>query len=160
VLEEQAFDARLHDRSAFQCDEPALDEYLRKYAVQQSANCLCSVFVLIDDASPSKILGFYTLSAAQLGTDQLSDAEKKKLPRYPIPCFRMGRLARSIEHRGGGIGAVLMGLAVDRCLKARVHVGAYALLVDAKSEKASAFYQHYGFKVCGDSPMSLYLPLG
>ena len=72
----------------------------------------------------------------------------------------MGRLARSIEHRGGGIGAVLVGLAVDRCLKARVHVGAYALLVDAKSEKASAFYQRYGFKVSVDSLMALYLPLG
>lgn len=160
MLEEQAFDARLHDRAGFQCGEPALDEYLRKYAVQQSAKGLCSIFVLIDHASPSKILGFYTLSAAQLGTDQLSDSEKKKLPRFPIPCFRMGRLARSIEHRGGGVGAVLLGLAVDRCLKARVHVGAYALLVDAKSEAASAFYQHYGFRVCVDSPGSLYLPLG
>ena len=160
MLEEQAFDARLHDRSGFQCGEPALDEYLRKYAVQQSAKGLCSIFVLIDDASPSEILGFYTLSAAQIDTDQLSDAEKKKLPRYPILCFRIGRLARSLEHRGDGMGPVLIGLAVDRCLKARVHVGAYALLVDAKSERASAFYQHYGFRVCSDSPMSLYLPLG
>ena len=160
MLEEHALDARLHDRASFQCGEPALDEYLRKYAVQQSAKGLSSIFVLIDDASPSKILGFYTLSAAQIGTDQLSDVEKKKLPRYPIPCFRMGRLARSNDHRGGGLGAVLLGLAVDRCLKARVHVGAYALLVDAKSEKASVFYRHYGFRVCVDSPMSLYLPLG
>ena len=72
----------------------------------------------------------------------------------------MGRLARSIDHCGGGIGAVLMGLAVDRCLKARMHVGVYAMLVDAKSEEASAFYRHYGFRVCLDSPMSLYLPLG
>ena len=160
MLEENALDARLHDRASFQCGEPALGEYLRKYAVQQSAKGLCSIFVLIDDASPSKILAYYTLSGAQIGTAQLSEVEKKKLPRYPIPCFRMGRLARSIEHRGGGVGAVLMGLAVDRCLKARVHVGAYALLVDAKNEEATAFYRHYGFKVCADSQMSLYLPLG
>ena len=160
MLEEHSLDARLHDRASFQCGEPALDEYLRKYAVQQSAKGLSSIFVLIDDANPSKILGFYTLSAAQIGTDQLSDAEKKKLPRYPIPCVRMGRLARSIDRRGGGLGAVLLGLAVDRCLKARVHVGAYALLVDAKNEEASVFYRHYGFRVCADSQMSLYLPLG
>lgn len=160
MLEEHVLDAKLHDRATFQCGEPALDAYLRKYAVQQTAKGVGWVFVLIDDASPSKLVGFYTLSAAQLGTDPLSDAEKKKFPRYPIPCFRMGRLARSMEHRGGGIGAVLMGLAVDRCLKARVQVGAYALLVDAKSEKARAFYRHYGFRVCADSPMSLCLPLG
>ena len=159
MLEEHALDARLHDRASFQRGEPALDEYLRKYAVQQSAKGLSSIFGLTDDASPSKISGFYTLSAAHIGTAQLSEAEKKKLPRYPIPCFRMGRLARSIDHRGGGIGAVLIGLAVDRCLKARAHVGAYALLVDAKSDEVSAFYRHYGFRVCLDSPGSLYLPL-
>jgi GNAT superfamily N-acetyltransferase len=160
VLEEHALDATLHDRANFQCGEPALDEYLRKYAVQQSAKGIGSVFVLVDSAQPRKILGFYTLSAAQLGVAPLSDAERKKLPRYPVPCFRMRRLARSIEHSGAGLGGMLVGLAVDRCLKARAHVGAYALLVDAKNEKAKAFYQHYGFKACVDSPMALYLPLG
>jgi GNAT superfamily N-acetyltransferase len=160
VLEEQALDARQHDRAGFRCGEPALDDYVRKYAVQQSGKGISSVFVLVDDARPSTILGFYTLSAAQIGTGQLSEAEQKRLPRYPVPCFRMGRLARSLECRGTGIGAVLIGLAVDRCLKARAHVGAYALLVDAKSDAANAFYQHYGFTACADAPMTLYLPLG
>ncbi|MDP2367578.1 GNAT family N-acetyltransferase [Rhodoferax sp.] len=160
MLEEQALDASRHDRTDFQCGEPALDEYLRKYAVQQSAKGITSIFVLVDDVRPSKILGFYTLSAAQVGVEHLGDAERKKLPRYPVPCFRMGRLARHIECRGTGMGTVLMGLAVDRCLKARSHVGAYALLVDAKDERAKAFYQQYGFTVCSDSPMALYLPLG
>ena len=160
MLEEQALDARQHDRAGFQCGEPALDAYLQKFAVQQSSKGISSVFVLVDDAQPGKILGFYALSAAQIGTEQLSVAERKKLPRYPVPCFRMGRLARSLDSRGTGIGAVLMGLAVDRCLKARAHVGAYALLVDTKNENARAFYQHYGFVACADSPMTLYLPLG
>ena len=160
MLEEHALNATLHDRANFQCGEPALDEYLRKYAVQQSAKGVSSIFVLVDSAEPRTILGFYTLSAAQLGVAQLSDAERKKLPRYPVPCFRMGRLARSIEHCAAGLGGMLVGLAVDRCLKARAHVGAYALLVDAKNEKAKTFYQHYGFTECVDSPMTLYLPLG
>lgn len=160
MLEEQALDAHLHDRQAFQCGEPALDEYLRKYALQQSAKGLSAVFVLVDSAQPRKILGFYTLSATHMGAEQLSTAERKKLPRYPIPCFRMGRLARSADSAGTGLGAILIGLAVDRCLKARTHVGAYALLVDAKSEKAKTFYQHYGFTPFADSPMALYLPLG
>lgn len=160
MLEERLFNAKLHDRSGFQCGEPALDDFLHKYAVQQSAKGICSIFVLIDDAAPREILGFYTLSAAQISVDQLSDTERKKLPRYPIPCFRMGRLARKIETRGHHLGELLVGLAVDRCLKARAHVGAYALLVDAKNDKAKSFYQHYGFIACADSPMTLYLPLG
>ena len=160
MLEEQVFNAQLHDRTGFKCGVPALDDYLHKYAAQQNAKGICTVFVLVDDAAPSKILGFYTLSAAQVGVQQLSDVERKKLPRYPVPCFRMGRLARSIESLGTGLGEVLMGCAVDRCLHARSLVGAYALPVEAKGEKAKSFYERYGFIPCVDAPMTLYLPLG
>ena len=157
MLEEQVLDARLHDRAGFHCGVPALDDYLHKYAAQQNAKGISTVFVLVDDAAPSKILGFYTLSAAQAGVQQLSDTERKKLPRYPVPCFRM---ARAIESRGAGLGEVLLGCAVDRCLHARTLVGAYALLVDAKDEKSKSFYEGYGFISLADTPMTLYLPLG
>ena len=160
VLEEQILDARRHDRAAFRSGEPALDAYLHKYALQQAAKGISSIFVLVDDALPERIHGFYSLSAAQIDAQQLGDADRKKLPRYPVPCFRMRRLARDMQHRGIGVGAVLIGLAVERCLKAKAHVGAYALLVDAKNAKAKAFYQHYGFVACQDAPMTLYLPLG
>ena len=159
MLEEQVFDVSRHDRTEFHCGVPALDDYLKKYAAQQSVKGISTVFVLVDDAAPSKILGFYTLSAAQVGVEQLSRAESKKLPRYPVPCFRMGRLARDIERRGAGFGEVLIGCAVDRCLHARSLVGAYALLVDANDEKAKSFYERYGFVPCVDAPMTLYLPL-
>lgn len=160
MLEEQVFDSKRHDRAAFRCGEPALDDFLKKYASQQAEKGICSIFVVVDGACPSAILGFYTLSAAQIGVDQMSEADRKKLPRYPVPCFRMGRLARTMESRGIGLGEILIGLAVDRCLRAKTHVGAYALLVDAKHEKARAFYQNYGFIRCSDSPDTLYLPLG
>ena len=160
MLEEQVLDVRVHDRAAFRCGVPALDDYLHKYAAQQNSKGISTVFVMVDEAVPSKILGFYTLSAAQIDAQQLSDTERKKLPRYPVPCFRMGRMARDIESRGAGLGEVLIGCAVDRCLHARILVGAYALLVDAIDEGAKAFYERYGFVPCADAPMTLYLPLG
>ena len=160
MLEEQVLDTKRHNRAGFQSGEPALDVFLHRYAAQQSAKGFASIFVLVDDQQPGRILGFYTLSAAQVDVNQLSALERKKLPRYPIPCFRMGRLARNIECRGTGIGEILLGLAVDRCRKARTQVAAYALLVDAKNEWAKSFYQKYGFLSCSDSPMTLYLPLG
>ena len=139
---------------------PELDDYLHRFAAQQSAKGVSTVYVLVDDAQPSVILGFYTLSAAQVDSPQLSAVDRKKLPRYPVPCFRMGRLACHADSQGRGLGKLLMGCAVDRCLQARRLVGAFALLVDAKNEKAKAFYQHYRFSACTDSPMTLYLPLG
>jgi GNAT superfamily N-acetyltransferase len=148
------------DRSAFDCGVPALNEFLHKYALQQSKKGVCTVYLLIDQRQPAEILGFYSLSAAQVEAARLSVAAQKKLPRYPIPCFRMGRLACSATHQGKGLGRILLGLAVERCLQARLQVAAYALLVDAKDEQAGRFYAHYGFTALQDLPLSLYLPLG
>jgi predicted GNAT family N-acyltransferase len=72
----------------------------------------------------------------------------------------MGRLACRTDQRGLGFGKLLLGCAVDRCLKARQQVAAYALLVDAKDDVAKAFYVHFGFKTFLDAPLTLYLPLG
>lgn len=158
--EEQALDSAHHDRAGFSCGVPELDVYLHRFAVQHSRKGVSTVHVLVNTARPGLILGYYTLSAAQVDVLQLSDADRKKLPRYPVPCFRMGRLACRADQRGQGLGKLLMGCAVDRCLQARRQVAAFALLVDAKNQQAKTFYQHYGFTPCTDSPMTLYLPLG
>jgi uncharacterized alpha-E superfamily protein len=86
VLEEQVLDAKRHDRTAFRCGVPALDDYLHKYAVQQNAKGISTVFVLVDDAAPRSILGFYTLSAAQVDVQQLSETSAKNCPatRYRV----------------------------------------------------------------------------
>jgi hypothetical protein len=84
------------ERSCFDCGVPALNEFLHKYAQQQSKKGVSTVYVLVDRRDPAHILGFYSLSAAQVEATRLSAAAQKKLPRYPIPCFRMGRLAYAL----------------------------------------------------------------
>ena len=160
MLEEQPLNPDLHDRAGFSCGISELDDYLHRFAVQHRRKGVSTVHVLVDTEKPSLILGFYTLSAAQVDIAQLSDVDRKKLPRYPIPCFRLGRLACRMDHRGRGLGKLLIGCAVERCLQARKQVAAFALIVDAKSPEAKAFYEHYGFTPCVDASMTLYLPLG
>ena len=160
MYEEQAFDPERHDRAQFACGVQALDEFLQRYAAQQRKKGVSTVFVLVDRASPSEVLGYYTLSAAQVDASELLEAQRKKLPRYPVPCFRMGRLACKSERRGEGLGRLLLGCAVLRCLLAREQVAAFALIVDAKDAQAKAFYLRYGFHACVDTPSTLYLPLG
>ena len=159
MLEEQRLDTGLHDCAAFDCGVPVLNEYLRKSATQHRRRGVSQTYVLVDDGAPKQVLGYYTLSAAQLEAEALSDAERKRLPRYPIPCIRMGRLAVDRAGRGRGYGRLLVGPAVHRCLRARQEVAAYALVVDAKDESAVNFYLHYGFRACRDAPETLYLPL-
>ena len=105
-------------------------------------------------------MGYYTLSAAQVDVERLPATERKRPPRFPVPCFRKGRLACRSDQQGRGLGKLLMACAADRCLKARQQVAAYALLVDAKDDAAQAFYVRYGFKPLTDMNLTLYLPLG
>ena len=160
MLEEQLLDPRRHDRKAFTSGVVELDQYLQRLAVQQSKKGIAVVRVLVDTDQPKIILGYYSLSAAQIDAVQMDEATQKKLPRYPVPCFRLGRLAVNSEHRGRGLGRLLIGCALERCLAAKKQVAACALVVDAKGECAESFYQHYGFTPCRDNPMTLYLSLG
>lgn len=160
MLEEKPLDPAVHERAAFDCGVPELDTYLQRYADQHRRRGITNVYVLVDDQAPHHILGYYTLSAAEVDVEELGEADRKKLPRYPIPCFRMGRLASRTDQRGRGLGKLLVACAVDRCLQARVQVAAYALIVDAKDANAREFYEHYGFTSFPSRPLTLYLPLG
>lgn len=160
MFEEQRLDLAVHDRQGFDCGVPPLNEYLQRFAEQHRRKGISAPYVLVDSSAPSVILGYYTLSAAEVDVQHLAEADRKRLPRYPIPCFRMGRLACRGDQHGRGLGKLLVGCAVDRCLKARQQVAAYALIVDAKDDAAKGFYQHFGFTALLDNHLALYLPLG
>jgi GNAT superfamily N-acetyltransferase len=160
VLEDLPLDALVRDRQGFNCGVPALDQYIKQFAEQHRRRGISAVYVLTDSARPERVLGYYTLSAAEVDAQRLTEVERKKLPRFPVPCFRMGRLACRSDEQGRGLGKLLLGCAVDRCLKAKQQVAAYALLVDAKDETAKDLYLHFGFKSLLDARLTLYLPLG
>ncbi len=98
MLEEQLLDPHHHDRPAFTSGVTELDEYLHRFAVQQSKKGIAVVRVSIDTDMPEIILGYYSLSAAQVDAVQRDDRTQQKLPRYPVPCFRLGRLAVHSDH--------------------------------------------------------------
>jgi GNAT superfamily N-acetyltransferase len=160
VLEDQPLEPSVHDRMGFDCGVPALNEYIHRFAKQHRRKGISAAYVLVDSASPSSILGYYTLSAAEIDVDRLREQDRKRLPRFPVPCFRLGRLACHAKHQGRGLGKMLVACAVERCLKAREQVAAYALVVDAKDDDAKRFYLHFGFKPLRDAELKLYLPLG
>ena len=160
MLEHRALDPGVHERKGFDCGVPELNDYLKRLAEQHRRKGVRTPFVLVDTDAPSEILGYYCLSAAQVDAAALRESDRRKRPRYPVPCSRMGRLAIRKDRRGQGIGKLLLACAVDRCLKARTDVAAYALIVDAKDENARQFYEHYGFVAFSDEPMTLYLGLG
>ncbi len=149
-----------HDRDGFACGEPTLDAYLHQQAAQHHRDGISTTHVLVDDVDPACILGYYSLSAAQLLLSDLQEADRKRLPNYPVPAIRMGRLAVSSSEQGKGHGDYLLAHAVARSLGLREQLGVHVLLVDALHEKAARFYRAYGFREAAANSHTLYLPLG
>ncbi len=147
-----------HDRADFSCGEPALDTYLRTQASQDIKRRIAQVFVALGDP-PAKILGFYSLSAASFEKDALPSNLGKRLPRYPVPAAVLGRLAIDRSHRGRGLGETLLLDAIHRVILASKAMAVYALIVDAKKDRAQSFYERYGFLPFLTTPRRLFLPL-
>jgi len=152
-------DTRQHDRAGFVCGIAALDEYLRQRAGQHQRDSIATIHVLIDDGEPARILGYCALSAAQLYLHELIEADRKRLPAWPVPAMRMGRLAIAAAEQGKGYGRLLLGHAVNLARSVRQTMGVRVLVVDAKGTCASAFYQGYGFRPTASEALTLYLPV-
>jgi ribosomal protein S18 acetylase RimI-like enzyme len=146
-----------HDRSAFSCGEKALDRYFQKQVTQDIRRRITNCFVVVEAAS-GRVAAYYTLSAASIPLIDLPPNEAKRLPRYPtIPAIRIGRLAVDQLFQGRGLGELMLMNAVHRSLHDAA--AAFALLVDAKNDRAVAFYKRYGFRIIAGKPRTLFLPL-
>jgi ribosomal protein S18 acetylase RimI-like enzyme len=147
-----------HDRVTFSCGEPALDVYLQRQASQDIRRRVAQVFIAVGDEA-QKIAGYYSLSAASFEKDELPAALAKRLPHYPVPAAVLGRLAINREHQGRGLGETLLLDAIRRVVWASTTIAVYAIIVDAKSEGAQAFYERYGFRAFATERRRLFLPL-
>ena len=144
-----------HDRRAFTCGQPDLDAWLRERASRDDKRNLARVFVAIDEEG---IAGFYSLSTYTLNLSDLPPDLARKLPRYEaLPAALIGRLARAERVRGQGIGELLLADAVRRTVSAGQSMAVYAILVDAKDERAPAFYQRFAFRSFPLRPQRLFL---
>lgn len=153
-------DPGVHERKGFDCGVEPLNRYLQALAVQHRRKGISTSFVLVDDTAPRSILGYYTVSAASLAFEALAEADRQHLPAYPVPAARIGRLAVAVTARGHRYGELLLQNAIKRALSARQTLGVYAVIVEAKTEEAVAFYCKYGFRLCNVEDRKLYLPLG
>jgi ribosomal protein S18 acetylase RimI-like enzyme len=159
IVWEEAPLTRQHDRAGFDCGDADLTLYLRKFARQNHENGGAKCFVATPVETPSRILGFYTLSPASLEYSRTPALAKKGLARYDEPVFRLGRLAVDNAVQGRGLGGALLRRAAGRCIRAAQEVGGVALLIDAKNDRAANWYESYGALRLEDAPLCLVLPL-
>ena len=145
-----------HLRDDFDCGNDVLNEFLRRYARQQQARDFSRTYVVLADDALT-VTAFVSVSAGQVGT-QIFPAHLK-LPRFPVPVLRIGRLA--VDHRvqGQALGRALLRFALDLALDLAGRIGIHAVVIDAKDEAARSFYQRLGFIAFTDMPLSLFMTI-
>lgn len=145
------------DREGFDSGSPKLDAYLAGQAGQDQRRNVAACFLAIE-TDTGIVAGFYTLSACHIHLEDLDEAARKKLPRYPVvPAVRLGRLAIDRRFQGRGLGSALIADAAMRTMRAEI--AAAFLVVEAKDETAAAFYRHNGFAPDPIEPLRLYASL-
>lgn len=147
-----------HERSAFGSGSAQLDAWLREIAQQHQKRGISKTFVAVTDDEPSRILGYYALTACEILTEELPEDLARKLPRN-VPGIRLGRLAVDHSVQGQGLGELLLMDAIARSRHVLEHVGVHALFVDAKDTSAVSFCRKYGFRPLPSDPLRLVLPL-
>lgn len=149
-----------HDRSGFDCGEPELNTYLASLAGQHGRKDISRTFVAVSEADPSRVCGFYSVSAGHVALERLPEKVRKKLPpHYPVPIIRIGRLAVDRRFQGTGLGKALLMEALFHCARLSEGVGVALVAVDAKNDRAKRFYLKFGFLEMPDSPRALFLPM-
>ena len=117
-----------HNLSAFDCDVPALNDFLRKFAWQNQRNQSARTYVA---AREETVVGYYTLAAASVRRDKAPVRIAKGLAAHPVPVILLARLAVDRTEKGKGLGAGLLRDALSRCLQAGAIVGCRAVTVHA-----------------------------
>ncbi len=150
--------SKKHQRNDFDCGVPVLNDFLQKYARQQSEIGVNKTYVATT-SNLTSVLGFYSICAGSISFQEAPQILKKKLPRYPIPIARIGRLAVNIKQQGVGLGGYLLMDALQRSVRIAVGFGLVAIVVDVKDDKAAEFYKRYDFERFNADSNSLYLPI-
>jgi GNAT superfamily N-acetyltransferase len=147
-----------HDRAVFDCGVPALDQYLRSYALQNQKRGIVRNYVTTH-SDDCVVVAYYSLVYGSLNQNRLPAKVVKGLGKYDIPIMLLARLAIDRREQGRGLGKALLKDATLRTMQAAQIAGLKLLLVHAKDDAAAEFYRKHGFEPVLDDPLKLFLPV-
>lgn len=130
------------DADGFDCGLPVVNDWLRNQLRNAGKQHTAVAYATFCDGAPA---GFYTLSAYSIGHAEANGWLRRNSPD-PIPAILLGMLGVSMRYQTMHVGAQLLRDAAMRAMGAAEIVGAKALLVEPASDRATRFYEHYGFR--------------
>lgn len=145
-----------HQVESFDCGTESLNQYLRRFALTNTAAGTARTYVTASGDEPV-VAGYYSLAAGSVEKGAVPDRVAKGVPNHPIPVILLARLAVDRRFQGKGLGKGLLRDALVRALAAAEVIGVRAILVHAKDPKAGRFYTQFGFTPSPTDPLHLML---
>jgi predicted N-acetyltransferase YhbS len=130
-----------HNLEKFDCGLEALDRWLRRSARVAAASGTAATYVL---CRGEHVVGYYALAMSAVWHEQASSRLRRGMPD-PVPAILLARLALDRGEHGRSLGGHLLVDALRRCVRGGSEFGARAVVVDAISPEAAAFYRHFDF---------------
>lgn len=130
------------DADGFDCGLPVVNDWLRNQLRNAGKQHTAVAYATFCDGAPA---GFYTLGAYSIGHAEANGWLRRNSPD-PIPAILLGMLGVAMRYQTMHVGAQLLRDAAMRAMGAAEIVGAKALLVEPASDRATRFYEHYGFR--------------
>lgn len=138
----EPLDPARHDRTGFDSGEPALDEWLRRYAGQNRRRDTAATWVI---ATPeSRVVSYASLSMTAIDRATAPRPIAKQAPD-PVPALLLGRLAVDRRHAGLGIGTALVAHVLATAVELNAKAACRAIVVTAISARARAWWERLGF---------------
>jgi predicted N-acetyltransferase YhbS len=132
------------DRNAFDCGRESMNGWFRRHAWANHTSGASRVNVICDTSS-GRIVGYVTLSAAQIERAFLPKAQQRNQPD-PLPATLLGQLAVHKDCQGQGHAGSLLLFALKTSLRAAEIVGTIGVITHPLDDSVRAFYAKWGFQ--------------
>lgn len=126
-----------------------MDRWLRSSARVAGAAGTAATYVL---RRGDRIVGYYALAMSAITQEGAPSRLRRGMPDA-VPVVLLARLALDRSEHGTGLGGHLLIDALRRCVRGGHEFGARAIVVDAISEEAAHFYEHFGFRKLDEARM-------
>ncbi|MGH6618760.1 MAG: GNAT family N-acetyltransferase [Alphaproteobacteria bacterium] len=136
--------AETDDRDSFDCGRDSMNHWFRRHAWVNHAGGLSRTNVICGGTA-NQIIGYVTLSAAQIERASLVRSQQRNKPD-PVPATLLGQLAVHKDHQGGGYASELLLFALRIALRASQDVGSWGVIAHPLDDHVRAFYVRRGFQ--------------
>lgn len=150
-----------YDLGAFDCGEPAYNDWLVSHAASSVASGVCAVYLLLEEiGGEQRVVGYYAINPSQVIRAAVPSSMSRGWPGA-VPAWKLGKLAVHVDLRSdkdGQWGRQLLRDALETLVRIADAGGGKVIVVDADNPDLVDFYRRNGFKSTGlEGDLTLYM---